>query len=183
MSLYEVSIGKRTYRVQIEPAQAPSNAAQEESTARGADEAFLQVRLDGRETSVNYRRVKNESLSLIVNGKSYEVRQESAGEVLRIILRGRTYECSVRDPRSLRSRRRTGVAEGGAQRITASMPGKVVRVLVKTGDPISSGQGILVIEAMKMQNEVRSPKEGVLKQLAVREGANVNAGEILAIIE
>ena len=67
--------------------------------------------------------------------------------------------------------------------MTASMPGKVVRVLAKAGDVIVPGQGILVIEAMKMQNEVRSSKAGVLKQLTVREGASVNAGEVLAFIE
>ena len=63
------------------------------------------------------------------------------------------------------------------------MPGKVVRIAVSVGDQIAAGQGILVIEAMKMQNEVRSPKEGQLKKLLVREGANVIAGEVLAIIE
>jgi biotin carboxyl carrier protein len=63
------------------------------------------------------------------------------------------------------------------------MPGKVVRIVAAVGDQIKAGQGILVIEAMKMQNEVRSPKDGQLKKVLVRQGANVLAGEVLAIIE
>lgn len=63
------------------------------------------------------------------------------------------------------------------------MPGKVVRVLANQGDSIRSGNGILVIEAMKMQNEVRSPKDGTVKELHAREGMNVNAGDVLAVLE
>ena len=63
------------------------------------------------------------------------------------------------------------------------MPGKVVRVLAREGDAIESGKGIIVVEAMKMQNEIKSVKAGTLRKLLVREGANVNAGEILAIVE
>jgi biotin carboxyl carrier protein len=63
------------------------------------------------------------------------------------------------------------------------MPGKVVRVLARAGEVIQAGQGILVIEAMKMQNEVRAPKAGTLKSIVAQQGANVNAGEVLATIE
>ena len=62
------------------------------------------------------------------------------------------------------------------------MPGKVVRLLVKAGDAIEAGKGVLVVEAMKMQNEIRSPKSGTVESLKVKEGQAVNAGEILAII-
>ena len=62
------------------------------------------------------------------------------------------------------------------------MPGKVVRVLVAAGEPIEAGQGIAVVEAMKMQNEVRSPKTGSVERLFVAEGQTVNAGEVLATI-
>jgi biotin carboxyl carrier protein len=63
------------------------------------------------------------------------------------------------------------------------MPGKVVRVLSREGDSIEAGQGIIVVEAMKMQNEIKSAKAGTLRKLLVREGANVNAGEVLAVID
>jgi biotin carboxyl carrier protein len=98
-------------------------------------------------------------------------------------LNGTGYEVTVRDPRSLRSRRAMSSSGEGPQRLVASMPGKVMRILAREGDQVSPGQGILVIEAMKMQNEIRSSKTGTLKKLLAREGSNVSAGEVLAIVE
>ncbi len=74
-------------------------------------------------------------------------------------------------------------ATGWSCRLVASMPGKVMRILAREGDEVSAGQGIIVVEAMKMQNEIRSSKAGTLKKLLAREGLNVNAGEVLAIVE
>ncbi|HZV60180.1 MAG TPA: biotin/lipoyl-containing protein, partial [Candidatus Eremiobacteraceae bacterium] len=68
----------------------------------------------------------------------------------------------------------------GRQQITAPMPGKIVRVLVKEGEQVEVGQGLLVVEAMKMQNEIRSPKNGKVERVHVKEGQTVNSGEILA---
>ena len=65
----------------------------------------------------------------------------------------------------------------------APMPGKVVRLLCAAGDQVTAGQGVAVVEAMKMQNEVQSPKAGQVLELRVREGQTVNAGEVLAVIE
>jgi len=62
------------------------------------------------------------------------------------------------------------------------MPGKVVRLLVKAGDHVEAGQGLLVVEAMKMQNEIRSPKSGIVERVFAKEGQPVNAGEVLAIV-
>ena len=62
------------------------------------------------------------------------------------------------------------------------MPGKVVRVLVKPGSTVTPGQGLLVVEAMKMQNEIKSPKEGKVERIGVSEGQTVSAGEIIAVI-
>ena len=85
------------------------------------------------------------------------------------------------DPRSWRRRRGAGIELEGRQQLVAPMPGKIVRVLVAAGQQVSAGQGLLVIEAMKMQNEIRSPKSGTVEKLA-REGQTVNAGEVLAIV-
>jgi biotin carboxyl carrier protein len=63
------------------------------------------------------------------------------------------------------------------------MPGKVVRVLAEEDDTLTAGQGIVVVEAMKMQNEIRSPRAGVLKKMLAHEGMKVNAGDVLAIVE
>ena len=65
----------------------------------------------------------------------------------------------------------------------APMPGKVVRILVAEGDEVEKGKGVLVVEAMKMQNEIKSPKKGVVKKLSAAEGSAVNAGDVLAVIE
>ena len=63
------------------------------------------------------------------------------------------------------------------------MPGKVVRVLVKEEGEVEAGQGVVVVEAMKMQNEIKSPKKGVVRRMLAAEGANVNAGDVLAVVE
>ena len=90
--------------------------------------------------------------------------------------------CEIADPRSWR-RGRGGSIEAlrVRQQIIAPMPGKIVRVLVAPGEQVEADQGLLVIEAMKMQNEIRSPKAGKVEKM-VREGQTVNAGEILAVV-
>jgi len=89
----------------------------------------------------------------------------------------------VADPRAWRGRRHGTVEAEGRQAIAAPMPGKVIRLLVKAGDKVQAGQGVLVVEAMKMQNEVKSPKSGRVERLLAKEGQPVNAGEVLAWID
>jgi biotin carboxyl carrier protein len=71
----------------------------------------------------------------------------------------------------------------GRQQITAPMPGKVVRILKNAGVAVEAGEGLLVVEAMKMQNEIRSPKRGKVEKILVKEGQAVNAGEVLAWVD
>ncbi len=182
MVFYEVSVGGRKHRIQLEPANASSGHSKDKAPTTHNEEARWNVLIDGREIPVSCVPLGTDALSLIINGESFDVRREAVGEG-RIFVRGRAYECAVQDPRSLRSRKRAGIAETGERKVTASMPGKVIRLLAREGEKITAQQGILVIEAMKMQNEVRSPKDGQLKKLVVREGTNVVAGEVLAIIE
>ena len=87
----------------------------------------------------------------------------------------------IADPRAWRRGRGGSIELEGRQQVAAPMPGKIVRVLVAPGQQVEAGQGLLVIEAMKMQNEIRSPKSGTVEKL-VREGQTVNAGEILAVV-
>jgi biotin carboxyl carrier protein len=140
-----------------------------------------ECRLDGREISVQAVQVSPDTLSLLIGGKSVEVSREAVGTS--IFIRGTRYDVSVEDPRSWRGRSRAAQDEAGPQKLIASMPGKVVRVLAHEGDAVVSGQGIVVVEAMKMQNEIRSPRAGVLKKLTAHEGMKVNAGEVLGIVE
>ena len=183
MNVYEASIGGKLHKIEVETAASSESAAPHRPSASLSGEIEWIVRLDGREIAVSCVPLGANALSLIVNGESFDVQYERSGDNLRVFVRGIAYECSVRDPRSLRSRKRSALSETGEQEVTASMPGKVVRITASVGDRITAGQGILVIEAMKMQNEVRSPKDGLLKNIIVRQGANVVAGEVLAIIE
>lgn len=175
MNAYEITVGGKTHKVEVESAAATPPSS-------NGDLAY-RVRLDGREIAVSCIPISKNSLSLIVNGESFDVACERTDEQLQVSVRGTIYECLVSDPRSLRSQKRAGLADSGEQKLTASMPGKVIRIIASVDDQITAGQGILIIEAMKMQNEVRSPKDGQLKKLLVRQGANVVAGEVLAIIE
>ena len=136
-------------------------------------------RLDGSAVDVDCIPIAVDLLSLMLNGKSYQIRRDGN----QIFVGHHGYEVSVADPRSWRARRASTALESGPRKLTASMPGKVVRLLAREGDPIEQDQGVVVIEAMKMQNEIRSPKQGRLQKLLVREGMNVNAGETLALVE
>ena len=87
------------------------------------------------------------------------------------------------DPRSLRSRQKSAGDEKGPRKILAPMPGRVVRLLVAENSEVEAGQGIVVVEAMKMQNEIKSPKKGIVKKISATAGAAVNPGDVLAIVE
>ena len=120
--------------------------------------------------------------SILINGKSFEVRVEPAGAELRAFVAGREFKVAVQDEREWRRKRGSAVEVEGRQQVLAPMPGKIVRVLVSAGDSVQAGQGLLVVEAMKMQNEIRAPKSGTIDRLSVVEGQNVNAGEVVAIV-
>lgn len=140
-------------------------------------------KLDGRELPLDVVSTQNGLLSILVNGKSYEVRQESIASETNIVVGGERFGAVVRDPRSLRSRRSSGAGEEGIKKITAPMPGKVIRIIAPAGTQVEAGQGVLVIEAMKMQNEMKSPKKGTVKKIKAAEGEAVEAGQVLAEIE
>ena len=116
--------------------------------------------------------------SILHNGASFEVRALED----RVEVDGYPVRYEIRDPRQWR-RSSNGVGAGGKASITAPMPGKVVRVLVAAGDTVSAGQGIVVVEAMKMQNELKSPINGLVARIAVSENDGVAAGAVLAVVE
>jgi biotin carboxyl carrier protein len=93
------------------------------------------------------------------------------------------FEVNLIDPKRLRSSASGDVSADGIAQIKTAMPGKVVRILVAEGTEVLQGDGILIVEAMKMQNEMKSPKDGIVKEIKVAEGATVNAGDVLAVIE
>jgi len=166
--VYDIVISERTYHVEIA-----------RTGTRWAG------KIDGESFEVDAVPTARDILSIVQdNGKSYEVKRERAlnGE-LHMLVGSSRYPCEVQDPRSLRARRAAGGATEGPQKITAPMPGKVVRIIVPQGGEVEAGKGVIVVEAMKMQNELKSPKAGKVQKLLVAEGATVNAGDTLAIIE
>jgi biotin carboxyl carrier protein len=123
-------------------------------------------------------------LSIIHNGRNYEAKREYSllGET-HILMGSERFAVEVRDPRSLRSRRAATGQEAGPAKILAPMPGKIIRVLAAEGGEVEAGQGLVVVEAMKMQNEIKATKKGRVTRIAVKEGSAVNAGDLLAIVE
>lgn len=119
--------------------------------------------------------------SILIGGRSIEVRVEESPADLRVISGGREFAASISDPRKFR-RGAGQLSAEGRQNVNAPMPGKVVRLLVKLGETVKVGQGLFVIEAMKMQNEIRSPKSGIVERLLVLEGQPVNSGDTLAVV-
>jgi len=162
---YEISIDGKNYRLEL-----------------SQTEGRWTCRLDGREIEVDAVLARPDVLSLRLGNKAYEVKCERVGSDLHLWVGSVRYQAEVRDPRSLRSRARA-IDDHGPRKLTAPMPGKVVRILLREGAEVEAGTGILVVEAMKMQNEVKSPKKGRIQKIVVSEGAAVNAGDVLGIVE
>jgi len=168
---FEVDISGRTRTVGVE------------RTAAGR----YRVVLDGVAHDLDAARVGRYGLSLLdgQTGVSCEIQVtpgSARGELL-VSLAGRTIVATVNARRTGRARADGAGAAHGEQALTAPMPGRVVRVLVAAGDQVTVRQGLVVVEAMKMENELRSPKAGRVKELNVAPGASVEAGRVLLVIE
>jgi biotin carboxyl carrier protein len=120
--------------------------------------------------------------SVLMDGRVYDAWVEESPAGLVIVIDGYRFEAVVRDPRRFSRQARGGGADG-IQSLLAPMPGKVVRVLAAPGDAVEAGQGVVVVEAMKMQNELKAPRAGRVLAIAAKEGATVAAGDVLATIE
>lgn len=142
----------------------------------------LLFQLDGKGIAAEAIEVAPQTYSILLGSTAFEVRVEPKPEGLRLYTDGYEYLAEIVDPRRWRrDGGKTAQAEG-RQEIVAPMPGKIVRVLVRTGEVVEAGQGLMVVEAMKMQNEIKSPKSGKIDRLLVREGQAVNSGENLAVV-
>ncbi len=140
-------------------------------------------KLDGNEYKVDAVVARRDVISLIIDGDCYEVKREQTRDDLHIWVKSARFAAEVRDPRSLRSRRATAGDVASPAKLVAPMPGKIVRIIAREKDEVEAGAGVLVVEAMKMQNELKAPKKGVVTKLLVKEGTLVNAGDVLAIVE
>jgi biotin carboxyl carrier protein len=162
---YDVRINDKVYRLELD---------------RSKDQWHCS--LDGTPFNIDAILARPNVLSILLDGKAYEIKREVTPNDLHLWVGGSRYSVQVRDPRSLRHLQ-DRAANTGAQKLTAAMPGKVVRILLPEGAQVDAGQGILVIEAMKMQNEIKSPTAGTIQKIMVANGDAVNAGDIVAIVE
>jgi biotin carboxyl carrier protein len=152
-----------------------------EMERNGGDWSIL---LDGQPVDADAVEIAPHIFSILLNGQSYEIRVSPAPDGKLNLQTGTSeFTAEVIDPRAWTGRRHGHVEAEGRQQVVAPMPGKVVRMLVKAGDRVEAGQGLFVVEAMKMQNEIRSPKCGTIVRILAREGQAVNAGEVLAWVE
>jgi biotin carboxyl carrier protein len=163
--LYDITIDGRNYRLDLDHA-----------------DGRWSCRLDGRDFDVDAVLARPDVLSLRIGNLAYEVKSERIANDLHLWVGSTRFAVEVRDPRSLRGRTRAG-DDRGPKKVVAPMPGKIVRLLVREGDEVETGGGVAVVEAMKMQNEIKSPKRGKVQKVLVSEGAAVNAGDVLAIVE
>ena len=169
---FEVDLKGRTRTVSIE------------RTGQGR----FRVSLDGQTHEVDAARVGVYGISMIVDGErgiSREVQVTPSGQrgELLITLDGRSVPATINGRRTGRAAVDGGSGADGEQAVVAPMPGRVVRLLVNPGDSVEARQGVVVVEAMKMENELRSPKTGRVKTISVTPGTSVEAGRVLLVVE
>jgi len=169
----EVEIQGRLRAIELEPAISPGQ---------------YRVILDGEAFEVEARLLRPGVLSLVVAGRSFRaVREDDApagnGSEVAVLVAGGRFPYRVEDSRSLKARRAHSGVHDGPKLIKASMPGRVVRILASRGEEVEAHQGVVVIEAMKMQNELKSPKAGTVVEIRVAPGDTVSVGDVLAVID
>ena len=149
----------------------------------GTDGQFV-LTLDGKRHAVDALPLKHGAVSMIVDGESYSVEFEEREDQVIVHLKDQVIRIEVSDERRHRLKMaRGGFRAEGKQIITAPMPGKIVKVLVKPGDEVKEGQGLVVVEAMKMENELKSPKAGRVVEVLAKEGAAVEINAKLVVVE
>jgi biotin carboxyl carrier protein len=164
--IFEAGIGGRTVRVEVRA---------------GAQEGRYAVLLEGRAMEVDVRDAGPHVMSLIVDGRAHDVAIERRDGGYRVASRGHVLDVVLADGAGARAAPRR--VEAGPARVQAPMPGKLVRVLVRAGEDVAPGQGLVVMEAMKMENEIRAPRAGRVKEAPVREGQAVETGALLVLLE
>jgi biotin carboxyl carrier protein len=159
----------------------------------------LQVEIDGESRQIEFSR-DGRNVTATVDGREYvlDASEPEPGIFLlkhdghvfeayasgsNVTIGGLTFETKVIDPKRLRGSSSASDSEHGRAEIRSAMPGKVVRILKSAGDSVAKGDGVIVVEAMKMQNELKSPKDGTVGEFKVAEGATVGAGDVLVVID
>ncbi len=160
--IFAAAAGGRTIRVEV----------------RGQDGRYTVV-LDGRPLEVDARETGRHFLSILVGGRSYEAGIEKRPGGYTVVLTDDVVAVDLVEAARVAPARKVS----GPARIAAPMPGKLVRVLVSPGQDVQAGQGLVVVEAMKMENEIKAPRAGRVKDVPAREGQAVDAGALLVVVE
>jgi biotin carboxyl carrier protein len=148
------------------------------------DEKHISV--DGKTYEVDFESVSGQPVySLIVDGRSHESYIQPGDEAWQVLLRGRLYQVIVENEREKRLRAAAGggVAETGEFHLKAPMPGLVVTVQVEEGQAVKKGQVLIILESMKMQNELKSPRDGIVNRIRVRAGESVEQKQSLLSVQ
>ncbi|TNF50721.1 biotin/lipoyl-binding protein [bacterium] len=143
----------------------------------------LVVKVEDREYTVDSRWTQLDLLSLIIDGRSYQVDIHSEKDCHRVLVEGEHFDFELFDERKALLKSAAGLGAEGVQEIRTSMPGKIVKILVAEGDEVQEGDGLVIVEAMKMENEMKSPKAGTITKVGVEEGEAVEAGALLVVVE
>ena len=146
--------------------------------------SVYRISVDGNEFLVDGKKTGRTNFSLIVDNRSFEIEVDNTDDEYRVLVDGRNYRIHLVDERRVR----VGAAQSslqlqGRQMVSVPMPGKIIAVLVAVGDAVEKGQGLVIVEAMKMENEVRSPISGEVKEIKVKPGDTVEGGALLVIVE
>jgi len=163
--MYNCAIGEHRYDVTV-----------------GADGLFT---IGSEKIAVHSTMLSEKEMSLLVNGKSYRVAFCRNGSVVNLIVDGQLMEVIVESERDALLKRYGGSSstKGSKEKVFAPMPALVVKVEVNVGDLITAGQGLIILEAMKMENEIKSPQAGKVKSILVKKGNTVEKGTLLLELE
>ncbi len=161
-------LGDQTYTVDIEEVGS----------------SLYRIAVDGNEFLVDGKQTGQNNYSLIINHRSFEVDVDTSEDEYRVLVDGRSYHIHLVDERRMRlGGFQAGIQLQGRQEVTVPMAGNVIAVLVAEGDRGDKGQGLVIVEAMKMENEIRSPIDAEIKEVRVKTGQSVEAGETLMVLE
>jgi biotin carboxyl carrier protein len=146
--------------------------------------SVYRVAVDGNEFLVDGKKTGRTNYSLIVDNRSFEIEVDHTDDEYQVLVDGRNYHVHLVDERRvLVGGAQSGSQLQGRQKVSVPMPGKVVAVLVSEGDKVEKGQGLVIVEAMKMENEVHSPTTGEVKEIKVKPGDTVEGDAVLLIVE
>jgi len=165
--------------------QTELNGEQCELTLEFKD-SYVTADVCGRRYHLDLHRIGDDAFLLFESGRVFEFhvnQHRGSKNMFDVAIRGNNHLVTVIDPRRLRTDEEADKHHHGSAEIIAPMPGKVVRVLVEAGQEVEAGTGLVVVEAMKMQNEMKSPRAGNVVSINVSAGDTVEAGTLLAVIE